>query len=212
MTYHEFILTDRFEHAFRVALELHRHQIRKNTHAPFMTHLMAVTAMVCENIGFITTDSGVCEDTAMIAVLHDTVEDQGGMATYQRLVSEFGQGIADGVMMLSDSTPEDHDAKPSKAERNRVYYEKIRQAPQPIALISCCDKIHNLGTMAADFLVAPSPQDFWEAFSASPEDTVANYEKLGQLYGEVLPRQRILVIYERALEGVRSILKSSMGG
>lgn len=205
MEFHQFLLSDRFEHAFHVALELHREQTRKNTHAPFMTHLMSVSSLVCENIGFICEDPRKSEDTVMIAILHDTVEDQGGQKTYQRLVREFGQDIADGVIELSDSIPEDGQ-KPPKSERNQLYYEKIERAPENIVLISCCDKIHNLRTMVADYLVAASPEAFWGAFSASPRDTVDNYERLGELYAKRLPNHRIISLYKDALEGVRKLL------
>ena len=206
MVFHEFILSDRFEHAFNLALELHRHQLRKNTHAPFMTHLLAVSALVCENIGFISEDPVASENAVMIAMLHDTVEDQGGQATYRRLIAEFGETIANGVLALSDSTPDLPHNKPSKAERNQIYRQKMLHADPAIVLISCCDKIHNLRTMAADYLVAPSPDVFWGAFSASPADTVANYESLGQIYHQKLADHRILALFDQALNAVKTIL------
>lgn len=206
MLFHEFQLTQRFGHAFQVALELHQNQIRKNTHAPFMTHLLAVSSLVCENIGFLCDNPHDAEDAVMIAMLHDTIEDQGGMTTYLRLKSEFGDAIADGVLALSDSTPDPNNPKPAKSERNRVYREKLLLASPTIALISCCDKVHNLRTMANDYLVAPSPNVFWHAFSASPHETVANYEKLGEIYHQRLSGQRILTLFDLALNNVKHIL------
>ena len=206
MKFYEYRLTERFGKAFQMALELHQNQLRKNTHAPFMTHLLAVSSLVCENIGFLSQSPKDSEDAVIIAMLHDTIEDQGGMHTYHRLKSEFGKTIADGVLALSDSTPDTPDSKPSKAERNAVYREKLRHASPEIALISCCDKIHNLRTMASDYLVAPTPDVFWGAFSASPHDTVANYEKLGEIYHQQLNGHRILTLFDQALSDVTRIL------
>ena len=65
MTYGE-----RFEEALRYAARLHRAQMRKGTNIPYVTHLLAVAAIVGEN--------GGTEDEVIAALLHDAVEDQGG--------------------------------------------------------------------------------------------------------------------------------------
>src|SRR5208282_5543609 len=59
-------LTPRFEEAFRYALDLHRNQRRKGTNVPYISHLMAVAALVIEH--------GGDEDQAIAALLHDAQE------------------------------------------------------------------------------------------------------------------------------------------
>lgn len=165
-----------------------------------MTHLLAVTSLVCENIGFVCKDPELCETYAMIAILHDAIEDQGGLQTYHEIHARFGPTVADGILALSDSTPNFGEKKPSKSDRNAIYAQKLQQASPEIALISCCDKIHNLRSMLADFLSAPSPQIFWSAFSASPTDTLANYQRMGLIYKQKLSGQRILSIFAYDLD------------
>jgi hypothetical protein len=67
------MLTSRYDEAFRYAHDLHRHQTRKGTDIPYISHLMIVSALVVEY--------GGNEDQAIGALLHDAAEDQGGQAT-----------------------------------------------------------------------------------------------------------------------------------
>ena len=55
------------------ATRLHAHQTRKIGGIPYIAHLLSVAALVLE--------AGGSEDEAIAALLHDAVEDQGGIAT-----------------------------------------------------------------------------------------------------------------------------------
>jgi (p)ppGpp synthase/HD superfamily hydrolase len=57
------MLTSRYDEAFRYAHDLHRHQTRKGTNIPYISHLMIVSALVVEYWGN--------EDQAIGALLHD---------------------------------------------------------------------------------------------------------------------------------------------
>jgi hypothetical protein len=59
-----------FESALKYASRLHAKQKRKGSDAPYISHLLAVAAIVLEH--------GGTEKEAMAALLHDAVEDQGG--------------------------------------------------------------------------------------------------------------------------------------
>ena len=69
-------LSPRFEDALVFATRLHATQVRKGTQVPYVAHLLAVAALVLEQ--------GGDEDTAIAALLHDAVEDQGGAAPVRR--------------------------------------------------------------------------------------------------------------------------------
>jgi (p)ppGpp synthase/HD superfamily hydrolase len=66
------VLTDRFDRALLYATHVHGGQVRKGTTTPYLAHLLAVAATVLEY--------GGDEDLAIAALLHDSVEDQGGRA------------------------------------------------------------------------------------------------------------------------------------
>jgi len=63
------MFTARFDDALAFASNLHRAQCRKGTLIPYISHLLAVTALVMED--------GGSEDEAIAALLHDAIEDQG---------------------------------------------------------------------------------------------------------------------------------------
>jgi (p)ppGpp synthase/HD superfamily hydrolase len=67
------VLTERFEQALIYANRLHGSQIRKGSGIPYVSHLLAVSAL--------TLEYGGDEDEAIAALLHDAVEDQGGEMT-----------------------------------------------------------------------------------------------------------------------------------
>ncbi len=88
-------LTDRFSSAVKLALHLHRAQKRKLSDTPFAAHLLRVAGTVLEH--------GADEDTAIAAVLHDAVEDQGGPKARETIRSQFGERVASIVDECSDT-------------------------------------------------------------------------------------------------------------
>src|SRR5579864_6935313 len=75
-------LTRRFHLALQFASGLHHNQPRKGTSVPYIAHLLAVCSLGLE--------AGGDEDQAIAALLHDAVEDQGGIATLDTIRRLFG--------------------------------------------------------------------------------------------------------------------------
>jgi (p)ppGpp synthase/HD superfamily hydrolase len=76
-----------FREALLFAAQLHAKQTRKGTDIPYISHLLAVTSIAIEN--------GANETEAIAALLHDAVEDQGGIDTYKKIRNLFGKQVAD---------------------------------------------------------------------------------------------------------------------
>lgn len=187
--------TERLDQAFAMARALHKDQKRKNIPTPYISHPMTVAALVIEN-----SDN---EDLVITALLHDVVEDAGGMETLERVRLAFGDTIANNILWLSDSvqTP-----RPPKRERNLVYLQKMLEAPEDIVLVSCCDKIANLRSMASDYLLLG--QAIWGAYSLSPEETIANYQNLLRIYQQRLHNHRVVLLLAQALTAVCEIYQA----
>lgn len=198
------ILTERFESAFILANQLHREQRRKNVASPYMGHLLAVASLVCENIEFICSDQDEAESYVMAAILHDAVEDQGGLPTLELIRTKFGDLVADSVWALSDSAPSLGERRAAKSERSATYRKKLSQASLGVVMISCCDKIHNLRSIAYDSLMLGTTA--WTAYSLPPSQMIENYRGLGEVFRQRLAGQRLLTIYEEALLGVIACL------
>jgi (p)ppGpp synthase/HD superfamily hydrolase len=162
------ILGERFDVALAMASALHRRQERKGTRIPYVSHLMAVTAIVLEH--------GGGEDEAIAALLHDAVEDQGGSATLQTIRERFGDGVAGLVEELSDT---DGDSKAGAADwraRKERYLRHLETASDSARLVSAADKLHNLRALVAD--LQREGEGVWGRFNAGREDIVWYYREI----------------------------------
>ena len=136
------MLTDRFADAMTFAESIHRDQRRKGNGIPYVAHLLAVTATVLE--------WGGDEDTAIAALLHDAVEDQGGEPMAKEIRRRFGDRVASLVLHCSDIISTDPELKAPWEERKSAYLARLASAGPEAALITCADKTHNLAATIRD--------------------------------------------------------------
>ncbi len=159
------MLGERFDRALVLASSLHRTQTRKESGTPYVAHLLAVAALAIEH--------GADEDQAIAALLHDAVEDQGGLPTRDRIRAEFGPRVAELVMALTDAVVV---PKPPWRQRKEQYLAHLAQAPDEVLLISACDKLHNARSIVEDH-AAVGPR-LWERFSGGRDGTIWYYQSL----------------------------------
>jgi len=158
-------LTSRFDLAFQFASGVHHQQARKGTRIPYIAHLMSVCALVLE--------AGGDEDQAIAALLHDGVEDQGGLPTLDRIRQLFGTRVADAVVACSDSTPNDPRNKLPWRERKEKYLEHLRNANADALLIAAADKLHNARATLSDYRALG--ENVWARFNAPKADQLWFY-------------------------------------
>ena len=101
---------------------------------PYISHLLAVTSLVLE--------MGGTEDEAIAALLHDAVEDSGGVgvAMEQAIRAQFGDDVARIVRANSDT---DVKPKPPWRERKQAYLDSLPGKQRDELLVSLADKLHN---------------------------------------------------------------------
>ncbi len=121
-------LGPRLQHAFRYAAEKHDGQTRKQTAVPYLSHLMAVASLVLE--------AGGDEDMAIAALLHDVVEDCGGMPRLREVRKQFGPRVAKIVEGCTDSFGE---PKTEWMERKKDYLREVKHANAETRLVSASD-------------------------------------------------------------------------
>jgi GAF domain-containing protein len=165
-------LTTRFDEALVYASRLHAHQARKGTEVPYISHLLAVAGLVLEH--------GADEDTAIAALLHDAVEDQGGAATREEIRRRFGDTV---VQIIDGCTDADVLPKPPWRERKEKYIAHIREASPSVLLVSAADKLHNVRTILADYRKAG--EALWDRFNGGREGTLWYYRSLVEAFREV---------------------------
>jgi (p)ppGpp synthase/HD superfamily hydrolase len=167
------LLTTRFAEAFALANQLHAHQYRKQTTIPYISHLMSVSALVLE--------MGGNEDEAIAALLHDAVEDQGGLATLTQIKDRFGEIVAGLVRHCSDCVVS---PKPPWQERKDRHLAKLQIAPLSTLRVSLADTLHNARSIQIERRLAG--ESIWHKFSQGKDGIVWYYGSLSQLYHERL--------------------------
>lgn len=156
-------LTERFEKALLFAAQRHSKQKRKGTTVPYVSHLLAVSALVLEH--------GGSEEQAIAALLHDAVEDRA--ATLDEIRSRFGERVAKIVWGCSDT--DEHPKPPWKA-RKTAYIEHLKSAALSQRLVSAADKLHNAQSILRDYRV--EGERVWDRFNADKTQTLWYYEEV----------------------------------
>ncbi len=159
------LLTERFDQAFAFASRLHREQTRKGRAVPYLSHLMAVSALALEH--------GADEDETIAALLHDAVEDQGGPATRREIERRFGERVAG---IVDGCTDTDQTPKPPWRERKQAFIESISSASDSVRLVVACDKLHNATCTLED--LRGEGESVWLKFRGGRDGTLWYHRSL----------------------------------
>ena len=168
------MLTERLDEAFRYAHRLHRDQRRKGGSIPYVSHLMTVSALVIEH--------GGDEDQAIAGLLHDAVEDQGGLETLTEIRSMFGDDVA---AIVSDCTDAWGEPKPPWRERKEAYLAALPNKPLRSQLVSLADKTHNAESILSDYRMLGD--DLWDRFNGGADGTRWYYSALDDVFSKTIP-------------------------
>ena len=159
------ILGDRYRQALELAFSLHRTQERKGSGVPYVAHLLGVSSLALEY--------GADEDEAIAALLHDAVEDQGGMEAAAEIRGRFGERVTEIVLGCSDWAGEGE--KPSWRERKERYLEHLERASTSVRLVSACDKLYNARSMVAD--LERLGEALWPRFTGGRDGSLWYYNE-----------------------------------
>ncbi|CDM92674.1 HD domain-containing protein [Limnospira fusiformis SAG 85.79] len=158
-------LSKRFTQAVTYATELHANQVRKGSGVPYVAHLLGVASLALEY--------GADEDEAIAALLHDAIEDQGGVKTEKEIRRKFGDRVTEIVKGCTDNhqTP-----LPPWRERKQAYIAHIPTASASVQLVSACDKLHNARSILKDY--REIGEQLWDRFSGKRDGTLWYYRSL----------------------------------
>ena len=153
---------ENFQRALVYSARLHGDQSRKGTRVPYITHLLAVAAIVGEN--------GGTEDEVVAALLHDAPEDRGGEARLRDIRLRFGHAVAEIVAGCSDTY---EDPKPPWRERKERHLAHLAGASDSVRLVSAADKLHNARSVLCDYRAVGDV--LWDRFNGGREGTLWFY-------------------------------------
>jgi (p)ppGpp synthase/HD superfamily hydrolase len=189
----QLFLSSRFTSAVDYARHLHI-ETRKGSDIPSMAHLLGVASLVMGENGHAPVP--VTEDMAIAAILHDAVEDHGGLPRLRDIEHNFGPNVARMVEGLTDSFSEDANQKPSWEERKAGYVERLAKEPLDVQLISAADKLYNARTILSDYRGIGSR--VWERFKRGRDQQMWYYKELLRVF-KTQPANRIVDEFERVV-------------
>ncbi len=163
----------RLADAAALAFRIHAGQLRKGTTTPYVSHLLAVAAIVLEH--------GGDEDQACAALLHDAVED-GGVEWDAVIRDGFGLRVAGIVRACTDA---DTQPKPPWRARKEAYLAHLEGERLDALLVSAADKLHNARAIVSD-LRTHGPGMF-SRFNAGQAGTLWYYGALAEVFARRLP-------------------------
>ena len=163
------LLTSRFDRAMQLALAHHRMHLRKATEIPYVSHLLAVTAIVLE--------LGGSEDEAIAALLHDAVEDGGGPMMQKRITWEFGEDVG---TMVAENSDSDAAVKGDWTKRKAAYIGAMKRKSAGSLRVSLADKLHNAQAIKRD--LERHGAAVWERFTATGPQTASYYASLAAAF------------------------------
>ncbi|MEO7725057.1 MAG: HD domain-containing protein [Chthoniobacterales bacterium] len=159
------VLSPKFEEALIYATRVHAGQMRKKTRVPYIGHLLGVTAIAMEY--------GANETEAIAALLHDAVEDCGGVPRQREIEEIFGPAVGEIVAGCTDS---DQEPKPPWRERKEKYIAHLASASASIWLVSAADKLHN--SQAIVHNLRAEGDAVWTRFKGGKEGALWYYRAL----------------------------------
>lgn len=176
-------LTDKFDRALLYATHVHGGQVRKGTSIPYISHLMAVSATVLEY--------GGDEDLAIAALLHDSVEDQGGMPRLEDIRNRFGDRVAGVVKECSDSLADTAkgEQKGDWKTRKDAYLAHLEMAEPDVLRVSLADKVHNARSILRDLRKDDVGDLVWSRFNQPQKMTLWYYRSLANVFQKKLRGQ-----------------------
>ena len=167
-------LGERFVDALGYATRVHSGQLRGSDEQPYIAHLLRVTGLVIQD--------GGSEDEAIAALLHDAVEDQGGLERLADIRERYGDVVADIVDECTDSYG---DPKPPWRRRKEAYIRSLDDASHGALVVSLADKLDNTRGMIRGYRIRGSEQ--WSRTGKNAEDVRWYYGTLAERFSELRP-------------------------
>lgn len=163
--------TPRYSKALALAARAHEGQVRKGTSIPYVTHPVAVSALVAQY--------GGDEDQQIAALLHDVLED-GGAHYASDIERDFGPRVLAIVQGCTDGTPDAAGEKAPWRERKEAYLAHLGEAGEDVWMVSGCDKLSNARAILDDLNTVGLA--VFDRFTAKKAGTLWYYRSLSRVF------------------------------
>jgi (p)ppGpp synthase/HD superfamily hydrolase len=164
-------LSPKFEEALILANRIHADQTRKDSGAPYLSHILGVTALVLED--------GGTEEEAIAALLHDAAEDHGGEEMLSTIREKFGEKLEQIVRECSDTLEM---PKPPWKGRKEQHLDELKTALPETIRVMLADKVYNARNLQRS-LEKSGPQT-WDNFKGGREGTLWYFRQMHTLLSQ----------------------------
>ena len=151
-----------FALAFALANHWHTGHMRKGTEIPYISHLMAVSALVLEYGGTL--------EQASAALLHDVIEDTD--CTIEEIIKLVGNDVAQIVLECTHVEFPEITDKEAKTVAKKTFYLERLLSPDRLAaanLVALCDKTHNIECTVRDWQISGQDKSMFNKFNGGYE-------------------------------------------
>ena len=181
-------MTPLLKHALDRAAIWHREQRRKypGVDVPYMSHPAGVALLLARH--------GFDDEVVAAGALHDVLEDTS--ATYEELVAEFGERVAELVRLVSEE-----DKSLPWEERKRRYLERFSHKPWEAQAITLADKIDNFQSI---LVCARHHGDPWPMFKRGRDAQLARFDALAAALEPLTPHP-LIDLYRSTLAELREV-------
>jgi len=194
-------LTPRFTQAVDYARQVHV-VLRKGTQLPYMAHLLGVASLVLGETGHVSPIA-VNEDMVIAALLHDAVEDEGGLPRLRDIEAKFGTKVAKIVEGCTDSFEQDPSKKQEWEVRKSSYIERLWNEPPDALLVSVADKLYNARSILEEYRQIGS--EVWSRFKRGRKQQLWYFDELIKVYQERCPNWRIVQELQQTVKKLAQI-------
>lgn len=150
------------ERAFALANHWHTGHMRKGTEIPYISHLMAVSALVLEYGGTL--------EQASAALLHDVIEDTN--CTIEEIIKLVSNDVAQIVLECTHVEFAEITDKEAKTVAKKTFYLERLLSPDRLAaanLVALCDKTHNIECTVRDWQISGQDKSMFNKFNGGYE-------------------------------------------
>lgn len=180
--------------AFALATKWHSAQVRKGNDDPYISHLMAVSALVIEY--------GGTQEQAAAALLHDILEDTE--CPKDVLVAVVGQEVADIVEACTHAAIEKTgDAETDFVRRKQLYIDHLLDPllrESAAVLVALADKTHNAESTARNWEAGTKdPRTFFNNYNGNFESQKWWYESLVNAFTQLEAPKQLLDRFRTAV-------------
>ena len=167
-----------FALAFALANHWHTGHMRKGTEIPYISHLMAVSALVLEYGGTL--------EQASAALLHDVIEDTN--CTIEEIIKLVSNDVAQIVLECTHVEFAEITDKEAKTVAKKTFYLEQLLSPDRLAaanLVALCDKTHNIECTVRDWQISGQDKSMFNKFNGGYEIQKNWYTSLADAFDKL---------------------------